>query len=287
MDLKAQAFGQAYDAFRQAVTLNSRNVAALSGLSDAAGGAGTARRRTSVAARNRDTRAGQRRCANRAVARAGGDRRRPGRARDGVGGAASWRRTNRAPPNNWPPCWPTPATANGWRRSPTRWSPGFRTGWRRGTTARPRCIFGENLKMPWPRRARWWRRGRTTPGRRACSARRAPPSASATARSRPSARPFGAIRGMRRAIVNAGSAQPAVGKSVRRRRLSSPARLTIDPSSKPARDGLAQSALSKVLKKNSIRPISEVAASRPSATDTRRRCDERGMRIAEAFERRT
>ena len=40
MDLKAQAFGNAYDAFRKAVTLNSRNAAALSGLSDAAGGAG-------------------------------------------------------------------------------------------------------------------------------------------------------------------------------------------------------------------------------------------------------
>jgi spermidine synthase len=41
MDLKAQAFGQAFAAFRQAVTLNSHNVAALSGLSDAAGGTGT------------------------------------------------------------------------------------------------------------------------------------------------------------------------------------------------------------------------------------------------------
>ncbi len=92
MDLKAQAFAQAFDAFRQAVTLNSRNVAALSGLSDAAGGAGTLDRRTSVAARNRDTRAGQPDGANRAVARAGGDRRRPGRARDGVGGPANWRR---------------------------------------------------------------------------------------------------------------------------------------------------------------------------------------------------
>jgi spermidine synthase len=40
MDLKAQAFANAYAAFRQAVTLNSRNAAALSGLSDAAGGAG-------------------------------------------------------------------------------------------------------------------------------------------------------------------------------------------------------------------------------------------------------
>jgi spermidine synthase len=40
MDLKAQAFIHAYTAFREAVTLNSRNVAALSGLSDAAGGAG-------------------------------------------------------------------------------------------------------------------------------------------------------------------------------------------------------------------------------------------------------
>ena len=40
MELKAQAFAGAYDAFRQAVTLNSRNAAALSGLSDAAGGAG-------------------------------------------------------------------------------------------------------------------------------------------------------------------------------------------------------------------------------------------------------
>jgi spermidine synthase len=41
MDLKAQAFAQAFAAFRQAVTLNSRNVGALSGLSDAAGGANT------------------------------------------------------------------------------------------------------------------------------------------------------------------------------------------------------------------------------------------------------
>ena len=40
MDMKAQAFANAYAAFRQAVTLNSRNAAALSGLSDAAGGAG-------------------------------------------------------------------------------------------------------------------------------------------------------------------------------------------------------------------------------------------------------
>ena len=40
MDLKAQAFHYAYAAFRQAVTLNSRNATALSGLSDAAGGAG-------------------------------------------------------------------------------------------------------------------------------------------------------------------------------------------------------------------------------------------------------
>jgi spermidine synthase len=39
MDLKAQAFAQAFVAFKRAVTLNSRNAAALSGLSDAAGGA--------------------------------------------------------------------------------------------------------------------------------------------------------------------------------------------------------------------------------------------------------
>jgi spermidine synthase len=38
MDLKAQAFAAAYDAFHQAAVLNSRNSAALSGLSDAAGG---------------------------------------------------------------------------------------------------------------------------------------------------------------------------------------------------------------------------------------------------------
>jgi spermidine synthase len=38
MDLKAQAFASAYDAFGRAVGLNSRNTAALSGLSDAAGG---------------------------------------------------------------------------------------------------------------------------------------------------------------------------------------------------------------------------------------------------------
>ena len=40
MDLKAQSFGNAYDAFRKAVTLNSRNAAALSGFSDSAGAAG-------------------------------------------------------------------------------------------------------------------------------------------------------------------------------------------------------------------------------------------------------
>ncbi|HMB80139.1 MAG TPA: fused MFS/spermidine synthase, partial [Vicinamibacterales bacterium] len=40
MDLKAQAFTDAYAAFRQAVTLNGNNFSALSGLSDAAGGAG-------------------------------------------------------------------------------------------------------------------------------------------------------------------------------------------------------------------------------------------------------
>jgi len=40
MDLKSQAFASAYDAFGRAVALNSRNAAALSGLSDAAGGAG-------------------------------------------------------------------------------------------------------------------------------------------------------------------------------------------------------------------------------------------------------
>jgi tetratricopeptide (TPR) repeat protein len=40
MLLKAQAFGAGYDAFKKAVALNSRNADALSGLSDAAGGAG-------------------------------------------------------------------------------------------------------------------------------------------------------------------------------------------------------------------------------------------------------
>ena len=40
MDLKAQAFGDAYEAFKKAVALNSRNADALSGLSDAAGGVG-------------------------------------------------------------------------------------------------------------------------------------------------------------------------------------------------------------------------------------------------------
>jgi len=40
MDLKSQAFANAYAAFRQAVTLNGNNFLALSGLSDAAGGAG-------------------------------------------------------------------------------------------------------------------------------------------------------------------------------------------------------------------------------------------------------
>ena len=40
MDLKSQAFANAYDAFRTAVSLNTRNPAALSGMSDAAGGAG-------------------------------------------------------------------------------------------------------------------------------------------------------------------------------------------------------------------------------------------------------
>ena len=38
MDLRAQAFASAYDAFREAVTRNMRNHAALAGLSDAAGG---------------------------------------------------------------------------------------------------------------------------------------------------------------------------------------------------------------------------------------------------------
>ena len=38
MDLKAQAFGPAYDAFRRAVSLNTQNTVALAGLSDAAGG---------------------------------------------------------------------------------------------------------------------------------------------------------------------------------------------------------------------------------------------------------
>ena len=40
MDLRAQAFSSAYDAFREAITRNSRNREALSGLSDAAGGCG-------------------------------------------------------------------------------------------------------------------------------------------------------------------------------------------------------------------------------------------------------
>ena len=40
MDLKSQAFANAYAAFRQAVTLNGNNFLALSGLSDAAGAAG-------------------------------------------------------------------------------------------------------------------------------------------------------------------------------------------------------------------------------------------------------
>jgi tetratricopeptide (TPR) repeat protein len=40
MDLRAQAFTAAYDAFHQAVMLNSRNPVALARLSDAAGGAG-------------------------------------------------------------------------------------------------------------------------------------------------------------------------------------------------------------------------------------------------------
>ena len=39
MDLRAQAFATAYDAFYRAATLNPRNASALSGLSDAAGGA--------------------------------------------------------------------------------------------------------------------------------------------------------------------------------------------------------------------------------------------------------
>jgi superkiller protein 3 len=40
MDLRAQAFANAYDAFKKAVALNARNASALAGLSDAAGGAG-------------------------------------------------------------------------------------------------------------------------------------------------------------------------------------------------------------------------------------------------------
>jgi spermidine synthase len=39
MEMRAQAFGAAYDAFVRAATMNPRNAAALSGLSDAAGGA--------------------------------------------------------------------------------------------------------------------------------------------------------------------------------------------------------------------------------------------------------
>jgi predicted Zn-dependent protease len=38
MDLKAQAFDTAYNAFREAVTRNGRHIGALAGLSDAAGG---------------------------------------------------------------------------------------------------------------------------------------------------------------------------------------------------------------------------------------------------------
>jgi spermidine synthase len=48
MDLKAQAFANAYAAFRQAVTLNGSNFLALSGLSDAAGGAGKLEEERSV-----------------------------------------------------------------------------------------------------------------------------------------------------------------------------------------------------------------------------------------------
>jgi spermidine synthase len=40
MDLRAQAFPSAYDAFREAISRNSRNSQALAGLSDAAGGCG-------------------------------------------------------------------------------------------------------------------------------------------------------------------------------------------------------------------------------------------------------
>jgi spermidine synthase len=40
MELRAQSFATAYDAFRRATAIDSRHVAALSGLSDAAGGAG-------------------------------------------------------------------------------------------------------------------------------------------------------------------------------------------------------------------------------------------------------
>src|SRR5207253_2668061 len=40
MDLKSQAFANAYDAFKKAVAINSRNATALAGLSDAAGGSG-------------------------------------------------------------------------------------------------------------------------------------------------------------------------------------------------------------------------------------------------------
>ena len=39
MQLKAEAYGLAYDAFRRALALNSRNPDALAGLSDAAAGA--------------------------------------------------------------------------------------------------------------------------------------------------------------------------------------------------------------------------------------------------------
>ena len=92
MELKAQAFAQAYDAFRQAVTLNSRNAAAL------VGPVGRGRRRAASWTRNVSgcAKSPTREPANAAVrielSRVlAVDRRRPGRARDGVGGACDLR----------------------------------------------------------------------------------------------------------------------------------------------------------------------------------------------------
>ena len=240
MDLKAQAFAHAYDAFRQAVTLNSRNAAALSGLSDAAGGAGQARRRTSAAARNR-------RAASRPTRPSGSSCR------------ACWRSpaTSRARSRPRPsalrlaPDEPRAAeqlasvladAGDGERLAPladamvARFPDRLEARYYRATAL---FLRGKPQETRSPPRARSWTRGRTTRARKACSARRAPRSAQ---RDCALAAFSAAIRENPRdasGYVNAGlltlqSGNPSAAVDY------FASALTIDPSSKPARDGLAQ-----------------------------------------------